>query len=94
MSEVSQDGLKKKFADLQALHEEVTANLALFQQRCKDLETERATYLASHAALVRSKTPHTLPLPALAPTGMSIELILQLVKVVLLIVLILVVAFT
>ena len=51
------DGLKKKYAELAEEHERVNGNLSLFQQRCRDLETERATYLASHAALVRSRMP-------------------------------------
>ena len=52
---LTQDGLKKKYQELLESHEQLKATLALYQQRCADLDVERQTYLASHASLVRSK---------------------------------------
>ena len=49
------DGLKKKYQELVEAHESIKSTLALYQQRCADLDVERQTYLASHASLVRSK---------------------------------------
>ena len=54
---LTQEGLKKKYQELLEAHEQVKATLALYQQRCADLDVERQTYLASHANLVRAQTP-------------------------------------
>ena len=51
------DGLKKKYQELVEAHDSLKATLALYQQRCADLDVERQTYLASHAKLVREQTP-------------------------------------
>ena len=82
------EGLKKKYHELQAHCATLEQSLALYTQRCADLEIERQTYLASHAKLVRQHSPvpglpllhRDLPHPAIL-IGMAVNAVLTLVMI-------------
>lgn len=66
-------------------------SLAMYQQRCADLEVERTSYQSSHAKLLREVAPLPAGLAPIVGSSKGLELALQFTKIVLLVILILVV---